>query len=294
MFKNLLLHLPPKYNKSDTFAIEGLFDALTKLVGGAEKKRNPDDLKHLYDDTRTVIAAITRTYGNKEWLASVGVVTPREISGTAIYDYLECGGKIPHPIKPAIDRHEQAATAILAKWKVKVEQYSKLTHGIFENCKQYKTNEERAQYLIKAFKDVPHLNILNGTSLSGLMGSYTVSDYGLLDIGGNSNGAPKVNSLSEEEIITISGIVCSLLHNWSDMYAKYEVPLITDSEIENYSADAKSVNGLWKHIEKDEHLKEHVDLIGLLNNFLHNYYTVVESSLMIARALERWMHRSVK
>ena len=285
MFKNLVAHLPPKYNKSDTFAIEGFFDALTKLVGGAEKKRNPDDWRYLQKGTKNVVAAITRTYGNKAWLASTGVVSPREISGTAIYDYLECGGKIPHPIKPAIDRHEQAAVAILAKWKIKVEQYSKLTHEIFEKCKQYKTNEERAEYLIKEFKSVPHLNILAGTSFSGLMGAVIISDSGFLDIGSNGEGAPKINSLSAEEIITVSEIVCSLLNNWDGMYEKYAVPLIMDTEIENYSVDAKSVNGLWKHIEKDKHLREHVDLIGLLNNFLHNYYTVVESSFMIAKAL---------
>lgn len=294
MFKHLISVYSTTNTQADKLAIEGLFDT---LWGSIKKKDSPDSVDK---SISALDKDIMKTYGDPAWVAKTGVVDTSTISGKNIFEYLAVNGKIPHPLEAAIDRHIATVDHLGKKWKTEIEAHAESIYKACEATKKLKTNAERIERLHTVLKDIHQPVLLKNVSLSGLMGIVKVGDYDNLSIGG-TNTEKAIEPIPKEDITKVAKLTCKVLKA-VEVFDDYYIP-ITDNETfaNRYGNPKENTRGeesddFWDHffsmVESNPHTKQL--LLADERIYLDTYYELIRSNFQLAKALERWMYRSMK
>lgn len=236
-----------------------------------------------------------RTYGNSEWVAKTGVVNTPTISGKDIFGHLEIKGKLPNPLEPAIEHHLATVKTIGEKWKVVLEAHAKILHDACEATKGLETNAEKADRLHALLKNVKHPNLLKNVSFSGLMGTISKDSDGGLHICCWEGSEPPMEPIARERLATMAALTCKILTSTDGFYKAYHVSIMEEEALKGYGnqeeADGTGYD-LWDHLCEEDHTPSLFFYEDQL--YRDTYWELIASGVEIARALELWMHRSVK
>lgn len=293
MFKHLISVCSTTNTQADKIAIEGFLDKIGSMLKGIEKKPNVDSWKTGFYQRKTVCESIMRTYGNPSWVSKVGTVTSATISGKNIHDYLEINSKIPDPLEPAVDQHIRIVEKLAKEWHAAIKENDKIIRAAFEATRELETNAEKAERVHKLLKNVHHPDLLKNVSLTGLMGIIKKDEDGRLSIGETDTEKP-IPPLPQNHIVPVAKIACKLIGVADSFYSLYRSSVLDSEGVEAYgNIDEQNAGDyFWNRLEENDHT---IDLIWEEDRIdLDNQYNLILSVFNVAKALERWMHRSTK
>ena len=275
-------------------AIEGFFDTFTKVILNQNVEKKPDvDSRKYNQDITNIISQITNTYGNPKWVQDYGLTKATKISGQGIFPYIEVNNSIPFNLESACSTHISTVDTILKEWSLILTKYYDVLKNAFEQAKKEKTTNTKVAILVKLLTKVEPPDLTKNISVVGLMGTILVHDrkkYGIM-IGHNKESNP-IQPLPENTFPIIVKCIISLLNAYKNSATYFSVSNSIDEDAFDLLPDGDDI---WDELcDTSDHVADLFFSTEQWEMFLRDVMSLRSSLFYLAKALETWLHRSMR